>query len=101
MVNAVLVTEGVPLVALSCLEPTRLMLKSSNVATPLVFVDRVVVPLSVPALAVPNVITTDALGTLWPSESVACTITSCEIDTAPLPSEGVCHDLRECTAAAV
>src|SRR5262245_39812825 len=68
MVNEVLVTEALPLVAVNCFEPVRLMLRLPNVAMPLALVDCDVVPLSVPVLPTANDMTTDAFGTRLPLE---------------------------------
>ena len=67
--------DSAPLLAVSFLVPTRLMLRSSRVASPLVSVLRVVVPLSVP-VPVLMVMATATPGTPFPKASCACTVTA-------------------------
>src|SRR5439155_4377968 len=100
MLNALLTTKAAPLDAVRFFEPTRLMLRLPNVAIPLAIVDCVVVPLRVPVPVV-NVIVTDALGTLLPNASLACTVTAGEMLTPPLVSVGCCPNVTVLTAAAV
>src|SRR2546422_912886 len=100
MVNALLTTETAPLVAVRVFEPTRLMLRLLNVAIPLVFVDWMVVPLSVPVPVV-NVIVTDALGTLLPNASFACTVTAGEMLTPATVVVGCCTNVSVFSAAGV
>src|SRR5439155_1175323 len=83
MLNALLTADArPPLEAVRFFEPVRLMLRSLNVASPLPFVDCVVVPLSVP-LPVDNAIATDTpeLETLLPNESCSWTVTAGEMLT--------------------
>src|SRR5207244_6416935 len=101
MRKAVLVTERLPLAALTDFEPTRLMLRLPKVASPPASVSWVVVPLSVPVLPPVNVIVTDALGTLLPNASFACTVTAGEMLTPATVFVGCCTNVSVFTAAAV
>src|SRR5438094_10618161 len=76
------------------------MLRSLNVASLLPFVDCVVVPLGVPVPVV-NVIVTDALGTLLPNASFACTVTAGEMLTPATVFVGCCANVSVLTAAAL
>src|SRR5207245_10258387 len=100
MLNATLsVVLALP-VALSVLEPARLMLRLPNVAIPLASVDCVDVPLNVPVPADID-ITTEALGTLWPNESFAWTVTAGVMVCPATVFVGCCTNATVFTAAAL
>ena len=88
MTKLPLVTAKAPLLAESVFEPTKLMLKSPNVATPRLSVDCAVVPLRLPAPF--KLIATETLGTLLPKASCARTVTAGAMDTPAVALLGDC-----------
>ena len=88
---------NVPLVAVSCLLPLRLMLKLANVATPPAFAVCVVVPESVPVPVV-SVIVTELLGTTRPRRSRFVTVMAGEITTPAMVVVGCCPNVTAFTA---
>ena len=81
IVNALLTADvNEALVAVNCFDPTRLMLRSLNVARPLTSVACVVVPLSVPVPLVKATETsTPELRTSLSYTSLNCTVTDGEM----------------------
>ena len=77
--------------AVKFFEPVRLMLKSSNAATPAPSVVRESVPLSMPVPVVKAIVTvTPALGTLLPKVSFNWTVAGGAITTPAMASVGCC-----------
>ena len=81
--------------AFSVFVPMRLILRSSNVASPLAPVFRDVVPLSVPVPEFREIVTViPEAGTLFPKASFNCTVTGGAMALPAIALEGPCAKTR-------